>query len=235
MDHFKELYATDAEAYDALVCREDCDGNLLPALQRIVPLAGLEVVELGAGSGRLTRMLAPHVRRIDAFDESQAMLAAAAVTLGAWSNWTLQLAPNRSLPVPPASADLVLAGWAIGHAVDWYPLSWREEVLAALSEMERACRPRGRAVILETMGTGQERPAPPSAGLAAYYQLLADQGFEMSWVRTDYRFESLEEARRLTERFFCRSFAFERRAGIDGVFLPECTGVWSRDQPPGPE
>jgi ubiquinone/menaquinone biosynthesis C-methylase UbiE len=228
VDHFKQIYATDAEAYDALVRREDCDGNLLPALQRIAPLAGLDVVELGAGSGRLTRLLAPHVRTIAAFDESRPMLDAAAATLGAWRNWTLQVAPNRALPVPSASADLVLAGWAIGHAVGWYPASWREEVLAALAEMERACRPGGRLVVIETMGTGRQEPAPPSVELEAYYQLLGDRGFEMTWIRTDYRFETLEEARRLTERFFQRRFVFDRREGSEGVLLAECTGIWSR-------
>ena len=44
-----------ATAYDLLVSAEDCDGALPPALNDIRSLAGANVVEVGAGTGRLTR------------------------------------------------------------------------------------------------------------------------------------------------------------------------------------
>ena len=50
----KEIYASRARDYERLVAREDYQGNILKALQDIRALAGLDVVELGAGTGRLT-------------------------------------------------------------------------------------------------------------------------------------------------------------------------------------
>jgi ubiquinone/menaquinone biosynthesis C-methylase UbiE len=72
-DH-RTIYQQEAERYDRLVMREDKDGNLLPAIQSILPLAGTDAVELGAGTGRLSTMLAPLVRSLHAFDASDAML-----------------------------------------------------------------------------------------------------------------------------------------------------------------
>jgi len=46
-DH-AEIYRREADQYEYLVASEDYDGNLLPAIQRIFPLAGKEVIELGA-------------------------------------------------------------------------------------------------------------------------------------------------------------------------------------------
>ena len=70
----KEIYASRAPEYERLVAREDFAGNILKALQEIRVLAELDVVELGAGTGRLTCMLAPFVRSIRAFDASDHML-----------------------------------------------------------------------------------------------------------------------------------------------------------------
>src|SRR5262245_47854362 len=96
-DRQREVYSRDAERYDLLVSREDHAGNLLPALARIVPLAGRVVVEPGAGTGRLTRLLAPHVRRVVALDRSRPMLevAAARVRAAGHANVGLTLADNR--------------------------------------------------------------------------------------------------------------------------------------------
>ncbi|HOD45111.1 MAG TPA: hypothetical protein PKL21_09535, partial [Anaerolineaceae bacterium] len=55
------IYRQSAQAYDLLVTREDVHCNLLKAIQWILPLEGRRVVEPGAGTGRLTRLLAPHV------------------------------------------------------------------------------------------------------------------------------------------------------------------------------
>ena len=61
---------------------EDYEGNILKTLNvYLCPMQGAEVVEFGAGTGRLTRLLAPQVKHIRAFDEAQAMLDVAAQTL----------------------------------------------------------------------------------------------------------------------------------------------------------
>jgi ubiquinone/menaquinone biosynthesis C-methylase UbiE len=229
-DHFRRIYAAHADQYDRMVSREDYQGNLLPALERIRPLAGLDVIEFGAGTGRLTRLLAPLVRSIWAFDASPHMLGVASDSLREMGlhNWHLAAADNSSLPVGDSCADLAIEGWSFGHATGWYPDRWREEIGAALGEMRRVLRLGGTAVVIETLGTGFETPRPPSPVLGEYYLWLEQEhGFTSSWVRTDYRFESLEEAVELTRFFFGDGLA-EQVKQHGWIVLPECTGIWWR-------
>ena len=227
-DHFQNIYATQADQYDAMVSREDYQGNLLPALEAIRPLAGLDVVEMGAGTGRLTRLLVPVVGHIRAYDASAHMLDTARPTLAAtgFSNWSLAVGENHALPADTASADIAIAGWSFGHCCGWYPASWREEIGKALSEMQRVLRPGGTAIILETMGTGSTEPAPPTEALAAYYHWLENEhGFAASTLRTDYQFASVAEAVELTHFFFGDDLT-DRIQREHLTILPECTGIW---------
>ena len=227
-DHFKEIYDRQAEQYERLVMREDYQQNILPALNKIRPLAGLEVVEMGAGTGRLTCLLAPIVKSIQAFDISPPMLEVAIAKLERMNlqNWTVQVSDNRNLPVEDQTADLAIAGWSFGHSTVWQVERWREEIAQAVSEMKRVLRPGGLTIIIETMGTGSETPHPPSQALAAYYAFLEqEQGFSYTWIRTDYKFESLAEAEALSRFFFGDELA-EQVVNNNWVILPECTGIW---------
>lgn len=227
---YRAIYNHHAAEYDRLVSREDHQGNLLRALHGIRPLDGLSVVEMGAGTGRLTRLLAPRVACILACDITPHMLGVARARLRAdgLRNWRVAAADNRRLPVAGGVADLAVAGWSFGHATGWTPGSWRSEIGRALAEMLRVLRPGGTAVILETLGTGRETPQPPTDALAAYYAWLErEHGFRSLWIRTDYRFASVAEAEALTGFFFGAELA--RRVAREGLTrVPECTGVWWR-------
>jgi ubiquinone/menaquinone biosynthesis C-methylase UbiE len=224
MDHFQEIYATKADLYDRMVTREDYQHNLLPALESIHPLKDAVVIEFGAGTGRLTRLLAPHVKQIHSFDFSLHMLQNA--VLPQTGNWTLTAADNSRMPLPNNMADIAIEGWSFGHITGWYPETWREEMAAALAEMRRVTRPGGVMVILETLGTGSETPNPPNALLADFYHMLeTEQGFSHTWIRTDYQFESVEEADELTRFFFGEDFA-DRIVREGQTIVPECTGIW---------
>src|SRR5690242_392884 len=167
MPDFKTIYAQHADQYDQLVTREDYQRNIIRALREIRPPDGLDVVELGAGTGRLTRMLAPLAHSIRAFDASRHMLDAAAANLtrDGMTNWQVSVADSRELPVDDASADLTIAGWTFGHMTEWHPATWRDEIGRAVGEMRRALRPGGTAIIIETLGTGRETPQPPAERL----------------------------------------------------------------------
>ena len=58
-DQQKKIYQNDGDRYQALVSREDYQENIMPALEEIVNPTGLDILDLGAGTGRLTLMLAP--------------------------------------------------------------------------------------------------------------------------------------------------------------------------------
>jgi len=225
---YKGIYDNQAAQYDLLVAREDYQQNIMRALNQIAPLEGRDVVELGAGTGRLTSMLAPIAKSIQAFDASAHMLDVAIIKLrqSGLHNWRAEVADHRKLLVADGLADIVIAGWSICYTVVWHPEAWRDELAAALAEMRRVARPGGTIIILETLGTGYETPHPPDS-LADYYAALAAEGFASTWIRTDYRFTSPAEAEMLTRFFFGDALA-ERLAAEQLVILPECTGIWWR-------
>jgi ubiquinone/menaquinone biosynthesis C-methylase UbiE len=225
-DH-SEIYRSQAERYEALVSREDYQQNIFPALQQIVPFENLTVVEFGAGTGRLTCQLAPVVKFIHAFDISQHMLDVAAAKLkqSSLQNWYTAESDHRHIPIEEGIADVVISGWSVCYVVVDNPETWEEELSKVLSEMRRVVRPDGMIILLETLGTGCEYPQPPD-NLIPYYEYLERHGFQCTWIRTDYRFESLEEAETLTCFFFGEDMLEKIRVNDQGVMLPECTGIW---------
>ena len=229
IDH-EQIYRSEAACYDLLVSREDHQGHILPALQKIGNLAGFEVAELGAGSGRLTLQIAPLVSSVRAFDASAHMLDFAACKskrLGI-TNTIFQVADNRSLPLEDSSVDLCLSGWSIGYFASPDSPRWKQDVGQTLGEMRRILRPGGTIVILETLGTGVDKPQAPTPELRSYYTYLEQQhGFHHTWIRTDYRFQTVEEAQRIVEFFFGEPLS-SRVGELKLTVLPECTGIWWR-------
>jgi ubiquinone/menaquinone biosynthesis C-methylase UbiE len=228
MPDYEQIYSKQADQYERLITREDYEGNLWRALSRIRPPERLDVVELGAGTGRLTCWLAPVVKTIHAFDASPAMLDLAIGKLAqtGQGNWHAQVADHRRLPIGNQVADLVISGWSICYTVVGYRDTWQTELGQALAEIKRVARPGGTIVILETLGTGYETPHPPEE-LAEYYAFLEASGFASTWIRTDYRFDSMAEAQTLA-RFFFGDEMLAKIVAAERPILPECTGIWWR-------
>lgn len=228
MPDLDSIYRTRAEDYDRLVAREDHAGNLLWTIEGIVPLAGADVVEFGAGTGRLTAMIAPRVRSVSACDASGHMLERARTNLERLgsTNWHLAVADHREVPAPTGGADLAIAGWAVSHLVDGAEDEWRPEVDRALWEMERVLKPGGTALVLETLGTGNTEAQSPR-GLIPLYDHLRRRGFVCEEIRTDYRFDSVAEAEDLTRFFFGDELA-DRIMPERLTVVPERTGLWWR-------
>lgn len=224
----RKIYQSEGDRYEALVSREDYQGNISKAIDEILPAEGLDVFDLGAGTGRLTLLLAPRAKSIRAFDASAEMLRVCRDRLIAsgLSHWQVDVADHRQLPVPDHSADLVVSGWSVAYLVVWYPETWREELARWVGEMERVLRPGGRIILFESLGTGNETPVELEH-LKAYYPWLDEAGFEKKWIRTDYQFESVDEAADLAGFFFGAEMA-DRIRQNEMTILPECTGVWWR-------
>lgn len=228
MSDQKEIYEKQADRYEMLVSREDYRRNLIAKLDEIAPIADRDVVELGAGTGRLTRLLSPLAGRISALDSSPHMLEVAATKLvqDGLSNWSVVVADHRDLPLRDRSADLVIAGWSFCYLSVWAEGDGRSEVARALRETARVLRRGGTTLIVETLGPGRETPQR-SEELAPYLAYLDDNGFQSTWIRTDFRFESVAEAVHLVGFFFGEELA-RQVATQQSPVLPECTGIWWR-------
>jgi ubiquinone/menaquinone biosynthesis C-methylase UbiE len=230
----EEIYKTEGDKYEALIAREDYQGNILKALTEITdvenwyvePVETRLVLDLGAGTGRLTCLLAPIVDSIHAFDISEEMLRVCREKLLKMnvSNWKIDVADHRQLPITNYYADLVVSGWSVSYLAVWNKDSWRSELENWLTEMKRVLKPNSHIVLFESLGTGNESPIKLEH-LKDFYVWLDEVRFQNKVIRTDYKFKSIEEAEELSRFFFGDELGNKVRQN-NWVILPECTGVW---------
>lgn len=225
-DRERKIYQTDGGRYEALIAREDYQGHIPRAIDEIIDVDGLDVFDLGAGTGRLAVMLAPRVKTIRAFDISGEMLRVCRDRLaaGGFDNWQVDVADHRRLPADSHSADLVVSGWSVSYLAVWDEDQKTGELDAWLAEMKRVLRKDGMIILFESLGTGSESPIRLEH-VEPVYRWLEVNGFQHKWIRTDYRFESVGEAAELAGFFFGEELA-DRVREKRLVILPECTGVW---------
>jgi ubiquinone/menaquinone biosynthesis C-methylase UbiE len=138
----------------------------------------------------------------------------------------VQAADHRRLPLRDGSADLAVSGWSVSYLAVWSPDHGEAELDKWLAEMKRVLRQDGMIILFESLGTGNESPIRLEH-VESTYRWLDANGFQNKWIRTDYKFASIEEAVELS-RFFFGDELGDRVAQNNWVILPECTGVWWR-------
>jgi ubiquinone/menaquinone biosynthesis C-methylase UbiE len=222
-DHDK-IYKQEAAHYHELISKQP---DLRMFVEEIRPISGLDIVDIGAGTGRLTTVLAPQAKSIIALDASEAMLQITADRLlsAGLTNWTTQAADHRKLPLADHSADLIVAGWSISYLGSTNVKGWEQNISEVIRELKRVVRSDGTIIIFETLGTGFESPNPPDFLLNYYSALVNDYGFSHRWIRMDYEFDNILQAERLTRFFFGDELA-NRVIERNLIHLPECAGVW---------
>ena len=228
MDHDR-IYRSEAQHYDRMIAREDREGNLMRMIRAVAPdLERLDAADIGAGTGRLARMLLPRVRTILATDASQAMLDIAAMHLRAEAgtdNWKTVPGTNDKLPIADKSIDLLTAGWTICYSASSNIPNWEENLDRIVAELSRVLKPGGTAVVFENYSTGASEPNPPDFLQAYFCKLEQSYKFEHACIRTDYEFESPQEAASLTDFFFGSDIS-QAVARKQSRIVPEYTGVW---------
>jgi ubiquinone/menaquinone biosynthesis C-methylase UbiE len=115
-------------------------------------------LDLGCGAGHTTFRLAPLVKRVVAYDLSEAMLAVVAeeATRRGLGNVAAQRGSVDSLPYPAASFDVVVTRHSAHHWAD---------PRAGVREMRRVLRPGGQAFVMDSV-------APPTPLLDTWLQAL---------------------------------------------------------------
>ena len=185
------LYRLEPELYDRLVSAE----RLHPGVIGWLPENVERIVEVAAGTGRLTLELVKRAREVVAIEPAaplREILNQKLATAGHTRRAEVTHGFFDELPVTDDCADMVVACSALtpipGHGGE-----------AGLAEMERACRPGGCVVIVWP----NEIP------------WLASHGYR--YVRFDgemfVEFASREEAAELIEIFYPSSIAEVRRCG----------------------
>ena len=227
---WQDLYSNHSNRYDKLVQAEDYQGHLLSALRELKSIENSTIVELGAGTGRITVQLFPYVKHIYAFDLTPAMIHLANRKLKQFGslNGSLAIADSRDVPISAESADIAVEGWSFIQIMTWHMESWQQEVGQAIQEMLRIVRPGGMIILIETLGTGKVKPNPPAQFQAAYRYFEREWQFSSKWIRTDYCFSTMEEVHQIVSPVFGEAMLEQTYKSKAGIILPECTGIWWR-------
>lgn len=227
-DHFQQIYSGSETTaiYDDLVRYEDHQGNLSRLLADYLPEGG-HLLDVGAGTGRVSQLLEARAGQIASLDINLPMIKQARrYQHTREDSWWLLGGEISRLPFPNGWADLTIEGWALGHWMAWLKADWQPYITRALDEMSRTSK--GAVILIETLGTGATTPMPPNHGLATLYEYWeTKQGFRRYEVRTDYQFPDVATAVRLVGFFFGPQLA-QQLADSQSTHLPEWTGVWVR-------
>ena len=195
-ENWDRAYREAPEIFEAFSRAEDPDGQVAQRLLTHVSLAGRAVLELGCGTGRYTRELAPHAGLYLGVEPSPSMLSLARRAFADLPHPPVLLrARGQALPLRTASVDVMLAAWVL--------VNLRKEVRnRVLKEALRVLRtaPECGMWLLENhwdsqfqryRGRGEEDEL-------RLRHLMEHDGFRLvEVVTTELRFPSSSEAKRV--------------------------------------
>lgn len=224
-----EIYQNHADRYHELVIAEDFQNNLGSLLSTLVDWDDLSVFEAGVGTGRVTQLYIDAVAAAVCCDRSQHMLDFAQRLLDDHSSkLTFRLTDNTNFPDFGRSFDLFIEGWSFGHSI--MACADKAEVLKManllLTNARKNLAHGSPLIIIETMGTNTDEPAPPQDKLAFFYDSLSEKhDFTPHVIQTDYRFKTNKEAAEVMGFFFGDKM---KQSIVDRgtTIIPEWTGVW---------
>ena len=163
----------------------DRDGLVVRHLDSELP-KGL-VLDVGAGNGFTAFRLRSPARQVVALEPDPGM-----VDSGLPLPWVRGLA--QDLPFPSNTFRAAYATWAFFfHGVP--------DIDNGLDELNRVVRNEGRIVIVDNAG-GDEFSSLATRSTASDPDWWRGRGFEETHIHTSFRFDSLEEARRLLGFYF---------------------------------
>lgn len=195
-ENWDRAYREAPEIFDAFSRAEDPDGLVSSSLLAHVSLPSRTVLELGCGTGRYTRELAPQAGLYLGVEPSLSMLSLARKAFAGLPHPPVLLrARGQALPFRARSVDVMLAAWVL--------VNLREEVRdRVLKEASRILRPGPGCGIwlLENHWDSQfQRYRGRGEGDELRLRhLMGHDGFRMvEVVTTELRFPSSSEAERV--------------------------------------
>ncbi|MBL4770576.1 MAG: class I SAM-dependent methyltransferase [Planctomycetes bacterium] len=200
LERWNQVYRSQPELFRLFERAEDAEGLAAHALAKRAGLAGQRVLEIGCGTGWLTRHIAGLAEEYVAVEPSPEMLAQA----GDLTPAHVLRARGERLPFAADSFDRVVMSWVL---LDLRP-AMREQVLAecdrVLKYASNSDYPTGKTPgiwLVENAASGDFqalRNLLDEEGHGEAAPLIFEHGFtQVTTVPTRMQFQSTEEARRV--------------------------------------
>ncbi len=227
----KTIYKYFPKKYAKLKGFSDFNGNTIKNINKIVPIHGKTIVELGVGTGNITFQLTDAAEYVYGFDKSKAMLKLANRIRQARKidNCELSIALHENLPVSSNTADMIIIGWAlVGYVAEgMVNESWQGKLCSLLRECERVTKPNGHLLILETANIMDELPDgeiyhPVRRCFLEY--LVEEHQFRTAFYENDWDFLELEHVK--WARFWFGKEITAKLLKKKNTVMEECAGIW---------
>jgi len=222
-----EIYDNNAVEYDELIVCEDYKENFKKAINEINDFSNQSIIEFGSGTGRCTMSYIDKVKHAHCFDRSGHMIEKAKVNLRDYlSKISFGKLDNLSIHEIDIKVDTILEGWAFGHTVFDGMENINKTIDSLVVNCERLVNPGGKVILVETLGTGVDKPNPPAEWMAIFYDLLENKySYKKRVISTDYKFKSMNDAKRIMGFFFGNWIVAEIEKR-NSTIIPEFTGIW---------
>jgi ubiquinone/menaquinone biosynthesis C-methylase UbiE/DNA-binding transcriptional ArsR family regulator len=175
----QEFFASAAGGWDRLRGELFGDEFFLWAVLGLID-PNLVVGDLGCGTGQLTEVVAPHVRRVISVDGSEDMLEAARYRLSGASNVDIRQGELETLPIEPGELDVAMLSLVLHYS---------PEPPRALAEVGRVVRTGGRVLVVDMLPHDREEYQQQMGHVwlgfseSQITRLLGGAGFEQVRVR----------------------------------------------------
>ncbi len=219
--HHTATYELENHAFDR-------GGLVERAMRSVGPWAGRTLLDLGCGTGFHLPRWASEADHVIGVEPHPDLLAVAARRVRRLSNVELLQGTAQSIPLPPASVDVMQARWAyfLGPGCD-----------PGLAELDRVMRRGGTAFVIDNDATrstfgGWFRRGYPSVDPRAVERFWTDRG----WIRTPldlaWSFDSREDLEAVVRIEFSSGMADQILASwtpAQGLEVDYSVNLWHRD------
>lgn len=203
----------------------DREGRIEAAMERLHPIAGADLVDIGCGSGfHLPRWRALGARRVVGVEPYPPLVELAQARTAGDDGIQVLDGAAEALPLPEASMDIAHARWAYFFGAGCEP---------GLAELERVLRPGGTAFVIDNDATRSTfgrwfQQAYPGYDPLAVERFWARQGWSREQLSIRWDFDSREEFESVVRIEFPETAAEGILAEHEGTGADYAVSVWWR-------